>query len=33
VALTATNAGLYTAVASDAPTGGAPLGLIELDDF
>jgi hypothetical protein len=33
VALTATNGGLYTAVASDAPTGGAPLGLIELDDF
>jgi Domain of unknown function (DUF4397) len=33
VALTAVNGGLYTGVASDAPTGGAPLGLIELDDF
>jgi Domain of unknown function (DUF4397) len=33
VALTATNGGIYTGVASDAPTGGTPLGLIELDDF
>jgi hypothetical protein len=33
VALTAVDGGIYTGIASDAPTGGAPLGLIELDDF
>jgi len=33
VALTAANGGIYTGVASDAPAGGAPLRIIELDDF
>ena len=31
--VTLANKGLYTAVARDAPGGGAPLGLILLDDF
>ncbi len=31
--VTLANSGIYTAVARDAPGGGAPLGLIELDDL
>lgn len=33
VSLTLQNSGVYTAVTRDAPGGGAPYGLIELDDF
>jgi hypothetical protein len=33
LSVTLANAGIYTAVARDAPGGGAPYGLILLDDF
>jgi len=33
VPLTLQNNGIYTAVARDAPGGGAPYGLISLDDL
>jgi hypothetical protein len=33
VSVTLRNGGVYTAVARDAPGGGAPYGLIELDEF
>jgi trimeric autotransporter adhesin len=33
ISVTLNNSGLYTAVARDAPGGGAPYGLLELDDF
>jgi hypothetical protein len=33
VSITLNDDGVYTAVARDAPGGGAPYGLIELDNF